>query len=234
MAEVGTFSAAVDDVARDTGRFDVKPRIVTFLRATMREVQIKARFMKDMTEDQIVATSDPYTWTFPPELRRILHVEYPMILDCRNGKIVPDYIPPSKKLSKSTNPYYFYNGPTYWIFAGMGGIGGAGGGLINLAYLSYFSNLAYFPNVEDRPATFSSETQTWSYKDAVTEEEQEAARALVTNWLLFNWYHVCLEGTNAKLFKNYKDERGTSTFAQYKSYQNDVLAGEAAVIITEG
>ena len=46
--------------------------------------------------------------------------------------------------------------------------------------------------------------------DAETEaapEEQEAARDQVTNWLLTDWYELCIEGGLAKLYNSINDDR---------------------------
>ena len=204
MTEINTFSAAIDQVVTVTGRIDRKPSIISYLRSTVREIQSLDKFSKDLTEDQLTATADPYIWNYPDNFRRVIHVEYPSLVDAHGKKIVPDYVPPGKKQAKLSTPYYYYDGPGYYVFAGMGGNNPGDNPLINLAYLSYLLPIAYFQDIAIRPATYSLETNTWSYLTAVTDTEKEAARALVTNWVLFNWFDMCVEGALAKLWKMLK------------------------------
>ena len=222
--DINTFSAAVDHVRSRSGRWDKTTDIKGYLRATMREAQVKAFFANDLVEDQLTPNADPYTWTKPNTFRQMLAVSYPHLVDSQGRPIIPSYIPPSKKLIRSTSPYFYYDGPTYFIFAGHGTTGTP---LINIAYGEYISPFAYYGTLADRPATFDEETQTWSYKTATTDDEKQAARDLVTNWLLFNWFDLCVEGCLAKLYKNFADPRKAETFALFKSFLKDLQKGEA-------
>jgi hypothetical protein len=94
-----------------------------------------------------------------------------------------------------------------------------------LAYYSYFPKLPYYEE-SLRPARFFLETNAWSYLDATTPEEEAAARLVVSNWMLFDWFDTIVEGGLAKIFKTVGDVRAPAAFGLYKSLQNDILTGE--------
>ena len=81
----------------------------------------------------------------------------------------------------------------------------------------------------------------WQYLDANgdyidtlgTTLLDEAARALVTNWLIFDWFDLVLEGTLAKIFKINADQRAVSTFALFKSFEKDLLKGEVTASLNQ-
>lgn len=219
MTEINTFSALVDDAVRRTGRTDRRADIISYARATIRELQSLRFFRRDMTEDQLTATGDGYVWTYPTGLRTLRAVRY-QIYNGRGEFIYPTLIGPSKK--QREEDYYFYGGPGYYVFKGVDN-----GTLIDVAYYSYLTALPYYES-GSRPATYSLEDADWSYLTASTDAEKEAARDLVTNWLIFDHYDFVLEGVIAKIFKTTGDERARSSFALYASYKNDLVALEPA------
>lgn len=220
MTEVNTFSAAVDDTVARGGRPDRRTDVVSYVRQTLRECQVMAFFSRDFTEDQIVSNATPFLWDVPQEFRQMRTVRYQMF-DQRGQFIYPEEGPPGRLQREKT--YYYYRGVDYFVFAGV-----SNGTNIDLAYYSYFKKLPYY-EVGARPAVFSLETNAWTYLSATTDAEKEAARALVSNWILFDWYDLILEGSLAKLYKTVQDPRANSTFGLYKSLQKDLLAGEASV-----
>lgn len=215
--EINTFSAAVDDAVSRSGRPDRKADIISFARVTIREMQVLRFFRNDLTEDTIIATTDNYVWNYPSNFRIMRTVRYPYF-DARGQRIYPQEVLPGER--QKLFDYFYYSGPGYYVFGGTGI-----GAQIDVAYYSYLPKLAYY-EAADRPARFYLETDAWEYLSNGTAEENEAARNKVTNWLLSNYYDFVVEGTMAKILKVVGDNRAPSSFALYKSYQNDLMAGE--------
>lgn len=225
MTETATFSAMVDEVVARSHRKDRINDIVSYSRATMRECHVLAQFTQSMTETQLVATASPHIWTRPLTLRNILICKYPYF--DRQGK--PVYATEKRPDTIGVNDkYFFYLSGNSFVFSGI-----ELGDSISLAYFTYFAKLKYYAVVADRPATFDDETNLWSYLDAWDDNDtlKEEARDKVTNWLLFHWYDLVVEGTLAKLYKAVNDERSRATFALYKSQQKDLLAGESQIYV---
>lgn len=225
MTEYGTFSALVDDVKTVSGRgSSVQTEAVMYARQALRECVTKAYFDKDLVETTITSTGTPHTWTLPSNYRALRAVKYPY-------DVYPKFIPPGR--SQLNQDYYYYKAGSYFAFKGTDA-----GDSIDIAYYTYGRKFAYYSTTE-RPAIYDLETETWSYLDGAgayvstlgTTELDEAAQALVTNWLITDWYELILEGALAKIFKKYGDERSVSTFALYKSLQGDLLNGEVNVVI---
>jgi len=217
MSEVNTFSAAVDDIITRSGRPDRKADIIAFVRTSIRECQVKRFFKRDMVEDTLTTDAKPYIWTYPQEFRILRTVKYPLV-NLRGESIYPPEVLPGKKQREHT--HYYYGGPDYYAFAGLDS-----GSEINVAYYRFSKKLPYYTTAT-RPATFSLETNSWSYLTAVTDAEKLVAREAVSNWLLFDYYDTIVEGGLAKVLKVVGDERATPTYALYKSYQNDLMAAE--------
>ena len=227
MAETNTFSSAVDDCIARSGRPDRRADIVSYLRTTMRETQVKGFFGKDLVEDTIASVSaDPHIWARPAQFRQMITVKYPGLFDPQGKQVFAKFIEPGKLQLRHDE--YYYNSGTSWVFTGMFGGGGtiSGSTTIDIAYYSYFAPLHYFVAAE-RPAVFDDATLLWTYLTAVTAAEQEAAQAKVTNWLLSGWYDLVLEGTLAKVYKTANDLRSSTTFALYKQLQESLLMGES-------
>lgn len=222
MTEINTMSACVDAVLARAQRPGRSNDVVAYVRQTLRECQIVegAAFSRDMTEDSITATASPHIWERPNLLRFLRTVKY-NIATANNNEIYPDFLRPGKILQGKT--YYYYGGPTYYAMAGV-----SSGITIDLAYYSYFAKLPYYATVADRPATFSLETDSWSYHADydVDDATRLTARNRVTNWMLTDWFDLIVEGGLAKILKSVGDERAASTFGLYKSLQKDLLRGE--------
>lgn len=220
MTEVNTFSALIDDAVARTGRRNLRNDIIAYARQSLRECQIIAEFNEDMTEDTITATADPHIWTKPQYFRKFRRQGVRFgIANLRGELIYPKQVQPSQRQQELD--YYYYHGADYVVFKGV-----QAGVQIDVAYFSFFRKLPYY-EIAARPATFSLETETWSYLTAVSDAEKEAARALVTNWLLFDWYDMILEGTVAKVLKAVGDPRAPSSFALFKSLQNQFEADKS-------
>ena len=219
--EIGTFSAAVDECIARSGRADKKNDIISYLRQSVLECQVLKLFRQDYVEDQLTATSDPYVWTAPVNLRALDIVSYPNILDPQNNPVYPVYMEPGK--GQRRLDYFFYRSGDSYVFTGHDRIG-IGSQPINIAYYTFMDRLQYF-DAGSRPARFYVETLSWEYLTAVTPTEKAAAQAQVTNWLIFTWYEAIIEGALAKIFKLVGDGRAVSSFALFSSFKNDLKAG---------
>lgn len=225
MTEINTFSACIDDASARSGRPDRKTDLISFARAAIRELQVQQFFDRDHVEAQVTAFVEPYIWTKPIGFRQFNYVEYGAIVDPRGQPVSPKFLMPSRLQKEHKSDYYYYAAGNYFVFAGTGADLMPGGSLINLSYYSYATAIPYF-EVASRPARFILEDNDWTYLTATTDDEKEAARAQVTNWLLENWYDAVLEGALAKLYKTYADERSVSTFALFSQMKKDILRGE--------
>ncbi len=222
--EGNTFSQLIDEAIKLSGRGTAaRPRLIAYSRSSMREAQVKALFHKDRAEDILTADTSPFIWTPPVTIRIVETVIFP-------NEVYPVLIPPSRKqrFTSSLGDAFYYAAQNYYVFSGV-----AINDVINISYFSYFSPLIYFAT-DARPARFDLETLTWEYLDndgnyvssLSTTALEEAARDKVTNWLIFNWFELVLEGTLAKQFKIIKDERAVTSFALFEKFKNDLLIGE--------
>ena len=235
QSEINTFSAAVDDCVGRSGRIDRKADIMSYLRLTLRETQVLAYFFRDLVEDEITGvTSDPYTWPIPNYFRIMEAVQYPYLLDSRGNVIFAKPLTVNKRMQEED--YYYYGSGNSIVFVGHGLQSGVSV-TINVAYFTYFAPLAYFSTTDNRPARYLIDDETgaegWEYTDAYSGSDalNEAAQALVTNWLLERWYQVMVEGALAKLYKTVGDDRQTSTYALYKQLQTTILSSEQRLAI---
>lgn len=217
MTEINTFSSAVDDAIQRSGRPDRKADIIAFVRTSIRECQVMRYFRNDMIEDSLIATSDGFVWEYPVNFRILRTVRYP-INNRRGESIYPPEIYPGRLQQGKT--HYYYGGPGYYVFAGVGLAA-----VIDVAYYSTSKKLAFYVQNE-RPAIYTLETDAWTYLTANTLEEQLAARQSVSNWLLFTYYDLIVEGAMAKVLKVVGDPRSGAAYALYKSYQKDLIATE--------
>jgi len=217
MTEVNTYSAAVDDVIARSGRPDRTADIIAFVRVTIRELQVLRFFKNDLIEDTLTAAIANYVWTYPQEFRQMRTVRYPHF-DAQGRQVYPPELLPGKRQKDFTD--YYYAGPGYYVFAGS-----ALGDAIDVAYYKVSKKLPYYA-LADRPATFSLETDSWSYLTNGTDAEQLIAREQTSNWVLFNYYDTVIEGAMAKILKTVGDDRARSSFALYSSYKKTLLETE--------
>lgn len=229
MPETATFSALVDEVQTRSQRKDRTNDIVAYARSTIRECQVLAFFEQDMLEDQLTVTALPFLWTVPLNLRTLLAASPNAVLDRRGKKKWFKNIPPGQKIVDVE--FYLYRSGDSYVFTGTDLENAS---KIDIAYFTYTRKFVYYA-VADRPATYDPETELWTYHATydVSDAKRTEARNLVTNWLVFRWYDLILEGTLAKLFKVINDERSKSTFALYKQMQKDLQSGERIVLLND-
>lgn len=215
------FSELVDIVAATIGRTAKQAEIIRYANATLRECQSQAYFKRDLTEDSLSPDASPYIWTFPSTFRVIQAAYYP------NSDIYVDEKPPGR--TQIGVDQYYYGSTTYITFKGV-----ADEDTISLAYYSYVNRLAYYA-VGARPAVYDEPTQAWTYLDTNTglyvstlgtTDLDEAARLLVTNWMLDNWNHTIVEGTLTKIMLSLDDARGPKHYTLFMKFKEDILKGE--------
>lgn len=223
MADYGTFSALVDEVVTLTGRINMRDRITQYARQTIRECQC-AQAIKpadDLIEDTLVTNATPYIWPKPQYFREFDAIEYPSLFDSRGLVFKPRQRQPGQ--SHDDTDYFYYISGDSVIFSDLDV-----GTTINIAYYIWSRSFVYTLAEADREARFDLATNAWIYKTAATPEAQLAARESVSNWLLFNWFDMLLEGTCAKIWKALNDQRSVSSFALYKSLQNDFVIAKTS------
>lgn len=229
MPETSTFSSLVDEVILRSQRRDRIDDIVSYARSSIRECQVLAFFEQDLIEDSITVTTLPFNWPRPINLRTILAAKPQDILTRRGKKIYFKNRPPGEVIRDEE--YFMYLSGNTFIFSGLGL---EINNIIDIAYFTYARKFIYYITV-DRPATWDPELEVWSYHAnySATQELRDEGEALVTNWLLFNWYDLILEGVLAKVFKSVGDERSRTAFALFKSMQKDLLSGERVIYLRD-
>lgn len=198
------FSELVDEVVARTIRPDRLTDHADCANQTIRELSSRAYFFKNLVEDTIEADSDPYIWTRPIRIQRLRTIQY------SDGSF-PDFIQPGRKQQNQDS--YYYGAATYYVLKGVLFSASAGSGSFNVAYYQFPKNLKYYADVADRPAVYDKTTEEWTYNAAYDTDDvaRSVARALVSNWLLADWYDLVKEGTSAKIFKIVNDETRAST-----------------------
>lgn len=244
------FSELVDTCMGRSGRSSSFLDIVAYARSTIRDAGNSALYYKNLVEDQVIPTTDPYVWFTPTDFRKMRSVRYEI-----GDGIFPTLKMPGK--AQFREDYYYYAASNYFTFKGMGNSFGCAlpapdtFATIDVAYYKWMMQLAYYPpgphsqspnggkdvlpmNVkpaatDTRPAIYNRETETWSYLVggvyvATTGDPNNdlIVQALVSNWLLMDWYDLCAEGTLAKLFKAINDPRASLSFQLFSKYLADL------------
>lgn len=225
-SEINTFSSLIDTCMARANRFDRLNDIISYARLTVREIQALGQFQQDVIEDQISGvTVDPYVWVTPAPFRAMLSVQYAGISDEQGNPIYAKY----RELGKGQlrEEYFYYRSGDSHVFVGHGGR--AGGSIaINIAYLEYSRSFKYFAVASDRPAVYDDVTESWTYEASydLNDTTRETARRLVSNWVLFNWFDVLVEGTLAKVYKLVDDSRAGASFSFFERQKKVIQSGE--------
>lgn len=225
MANIRTFTSAVDTCVARSGRADRRADIRSYVRLTMMELQTSGLYKRDLIEDEITPDDDPYIWTPATGFRRFWTVSYPNLY-AQNGDTIYPKVLDGPGRAQNREPHYLYPSGDSFIFVGHQET------TINIAYFEYFPAYKYY-DTGTEVASFDDETNAWSYLTATTAEDQAAARLLVSNWILYNWFDVIVEGALAKLYKVVDDPRMSPTYALYKQLQNMFISSERS-LTTDG
>lgn len=230
-----TFSQMVDEVASQTGRVDKTSMIAGQVNQTVREIHATKEgnavfYPRNLVEDQITATlTEAQNWTPPDFHQQLRTVRYDSVTDSDGEKIWPKMLRPGA--AQREQDWYYYRAGVDFYFVGYGGVDA----LISLAYYLYPFPLKYFP-VGNRPATYDY-VDGWTYYnltsatpidlDYTLVANQPAARALVTNWPIFDWFDNIIEGVKGKTYKAVGDvDRARSHFAQYSVSRGHIITAE--------
>ncbi len=225
--ETGTFSALIDEAKLRSGRADRAADLIAYARSSMRECTVLARFQQNLIEGTFtVGSTIPHIFKRPVNMRQWQAIQYPYF-DSHGQPVFVEEKRPSKFQTQGTDYWFYLTGDSY-VFNGL-----AVGDLVKYAYHSYLTKLTYYSVIADRPARYIIESETWEYHaDYIGNTElNDTGEAKVSNWLLFYWYDLILEGTLAKLYKTVGDTRQSASYALYKQQQKDLLAGESQVIV---
>ena len=229
------FSEVVDQIILRSGRPDRQADIISWLNSTIRETQTTALYYKDLVEDQVIATSSPFIWTYPRFMRNLKTVKY-------GTDTYPKFVQPGKLQRDINDDYYFYAASTYYVFNGIGNpsdtyvdpVTGLSDNTISLAYYTYSPRLNYYA-LGSRPALFDDVNDLWTFQDGSTmpyegtpTTQQQIWINQVYNWLIMLYPDLLIEGVLAKLFKSIKDDaRAVTAYSLYRSYQADLKSNEA-------
>jgi len=225
-----TFNACVDEVVAESGRPDKRSLIADYVNTSIRECQGLAFFSSDLEEESVTPTADPHIWDKPNLFYKLKTVKY------ANGEY-PDFIQPGKGLIDK-DYYYYGTGNSIAYF----GCGSSSTDTISLAYYQYLQRLRY-RNPGQRPAIWNIDLLAWEYYDLTgigllnytLSANQETARNLVTNWLLFRHFDLIKEGALAKIFKNINDlQRSSMAFSLFSSLKVNLLNMEAHESLDRG
>ncbi len=213
------FSETVDKITTSIGRISKRPDIVRYLNATIQECQNQAYFARDLLEDSITSSgASPQIWDCPVGFRLMRGVDYP-----NYGPV--DNMPPGR--IQSGKDAYYYRAAGYFVFKGADAEDE-----IHVAYYNYSKKLSYYED-GTRPAVYDPITYTWSYLEngayvptLGSDDLDEAARLLVTNWLLDDFEPTVTEGTLAKTMLAVDDARGPKHYAVYQALKKLILQAE--------
>lgn len=222
-----SFSGLIDQAIRETGRAGALLAAIQYANLSVRECQAFGLFARDLLEDTFTATANPHIWTRPENLRTLRAVKY------QTTQIHPKLKLPGRTQDRHTE--FFYAADDYYAFAGVG----VGEVVAYAAYmwqepllycrrLDVLSSDPLTGSYDLREAYFDRKLRTWVYlnddEDAYVDDlgddtEEELRRQAASNWLFSDWYDMILEGTKAKLFKGFGDERAVISYANFGNQQ---------------
>ena len=225
-----TFSQMIDSAIQELRRPDLLTDATSYLNQTLREVHFEpskgntALYRDNRQETQVTATSDTgFSWGVPnpPVFQGLAAVRYDSCVDIDGKPKWAIEMNPGRGMN-SRLEYWYRNGPIVF-FAGYGGVNAT----ISLAWYEYVKSLKYYP-VASRPASYDEDTG-WTYAPGIiSPDDQLAAQAKVTNWLLMRWDQVIWEGLRAKIFKRVSDDiRSRTTYSLYSTLRQGLFSSEA-------
>ena len=229
MIEEQTFSGIVDEIVHESNRVQEKlTSIPRFVNDTIAELQQSQLFAEDMYEEIIDApvtatdSGQQVVWEKPLRWRKMQAVKYSNYL---GNTVYPKCCRPSAG-QESMDDFYYASGNAI-VIAGKYGMTAP-----VIAYYKTSPMLKYY-EPEQRPAKCDSSNGQWSYllggvyvQSLATPEEEELARAKVSNWLIQRYGNVLVNGALAKLYKMIGDTRNSLAYSQFMSSKQDVLNNE--------
>jgi hypothetical protein len=212
------FSEIVDTIVARSGRPESQADIEAYVNQVIRESRARSFFFKDLTDDTIDVLTTPVIWPIPRLMRRMQAVKY------QSCNIYPKYIAPGAK--QKDYPDYFYAAGQSYVFTGRSL---SVGETIAVSYYTRPITYKYYA-VTERPAVYNTETGVWTYLTATTDDEQEAVRNLVSDWLMIDWQNLVEEGALAAIYGLKGDQRGVVTYSRYRQLLTAMIGEEVAGI----
>lgn len=224
-----SFSGLVDLAVLESGKTSSLRSVVQYANLTIRECQALGLSYRDLREEEVVATASPHVWTKPFRLRSI-----------RAARYATQDRWPSLKLPgrvQRDQAYFFYAVDDSFVFKGV-----LEDETIQLATYYWLTPLLYYGKLGQstasypfgpysiRPAYYDLETDVWMYLNAAEDDyitaitpadldEEALRRSKAMHWILEDWFDMVLEGTKAKIFKMFNDDRAAVAYANYKANQ---------------
>lgn len=224
-----TLSQLVDDIVRETNRFDLVADITRYANQTIREVHADPEkntpllFDANRNEQTLVATGESLAWDIPsPEVFQQLEAaRYNAIINGDGKPVFATRMNPSTRQAQIGT--FYYRVRNTYSFAGFGGVDAS----VSLSWFEFPGELAYFA-AASRPASFTT-TGGWAYGTGITTPELQAAAQLIcTNWLLSRWEHVIAEGLRAKVYKRMSDDsRSRTCYSMFQAQRKLLVVSEA-------
>lgn len=210
-----TFSQLVDDIVKETLRFDMLDTIAAYTNQTLRDVHFKPSlnvpilYDANRYEDTLTVTNDGmWSWPIPSNTRfqaveAVWFNEPGIYWKPRNPRVALDY-----SMEPDAFAYYYRSGP---IIAFNGVVLGWTG---KISYHMFPKPLQY--KKLGRLIKYDSDSDTYVLADgsAPTEEQLDSE----TNWLLMRWADTIKEGVRAKLYKRLGEIERTKLC--YSAFEN--------------
>lgn len=230
-----TLSQMVDEVVLETRRPDLRNQVVNYLNQTVREIHAEpqrgnvAFYSDNYRETQIVVDSvDRQSWVMPnlSLFQQEVAVRFDGAYHRDGRRVYAQKVTPGPRME--SEDYYYYRAGETFVFGGVRGYG-ALGTTISIAYYEYPRSLKYYASA-NRPASYDV-VDGWSYHDDfnTNDETREAARSLVTNWVLMRWTECIMEGLRAKIYKRLSDDvRQRTAYSLFMQMRMQLYTSEVA------
>lgn len=221
-----TFSQLVDEITLELLRPDLRVSIAAYLNSTIREIHavgntgLPILFSENRLEVEFSPLTVPAVWPIPstPRFQR-LEVAYESVKGVYYKERALTRINDA-----SMEPYWWYRTGSNIAFSNL-----EVGETVELAYFEFPRLLTYYAAAA-RPATWSSETETFTYLPAydVDETTRENARNLSTNWLLLRWGELALkQGIRSKVWSRLGDmDRARIAYSAFEAMRVQLIASE--------
>lgn len=215
------FSELVDMIVRRTNRPDFREDIIEYLNEVLRQVHCSEFFYRDKVEDSLnqdydlANPAETFVWDRPRNLRALVAIRYEGYYDDRRDSFPPN-IPPG--IGQANKLQFYYGVGDKVVFYRKGGLK-----TIMVCYVTAPRRFQYYP-VGQRPAVYDRASDTWQYLDQNgkyvaslgSEELNQAAQELVSDWLMLNYEGMLASGVMTKLFSILGDPRNKVEYSNFK------------------
>ncbi len=230
MADSYTFSALIKAVRSSSGMGIETAGAVQLARNRLTKCHRLGQFARDLVEELLVVPA-PVDGVYRIQLDAFLfgsiHVlahQAPEIARRDYGRFVR--VTPADITAGNAPRYFYYLSGNSLILGGV-----SEGDVLFYAWLARPRAFVFYPDEAQAPATYNADTGVWSYSSAnLTVEEQLAAQARVTDWVLQRHFDVVLDGVLATMYKEDNDPRGAAAYARYKQGEEDIRESNEIVM----